>query len=207
MLLCDIGNTSYHFYDESSGSDFKREVVAFAPESTPDMVYYINVNPTIQKRLDALENWVDLRRYVRWERYYDTMGIDRIMACEAIDNGVIVDAGSAITVDVVSGGCFEGGFIVPGVRALREAYAGVSAVLDTSFNFDMPLDKMPKNTRDAVTYGAFGMLAVRVADTGLPIYLTGGDAALLRSLFAEPRMATLLLFAGMKKTMQKAHLC
>lgn len=207
MLLCDIGNTSFHFFDEEKGRDFKRGCLDFDPGSIDETVYYINVNHAIQKRLDRLERWIDLRRYVRWERYYATMGIDRVMACEAIDNGVIVDAGSAITVDVVRDGRFEGGFIVPGIKALRKAYAGVSAALDSSFNFDMPLDKMPKNTRDAVTYGALGLLAVRVADTGLPVYLTGGDAAAMRPLFSSPKMATLLLFAGMKKTMQKAHLC
>ncbi|PCI92632.1 hypothetical protein COB11_06900, partial [Candidatus Aerophobetes bacterium] len=36
--------------------------------------------------------------------YYETMGIDRIIICESIQDGVIIDAGSAVTVDIVNNG-------------------------------------------------------------------------------------------------------
>ncbi len=207
MLLCDIGNTSFHFYDASKAADFKESVIGFDPASLKETVYYINVNVGLQSALDALNNWIDLRPHIAWERYYGTMGIDRIAACEAIEEGVIVDAGSAITVDRVRGGCFEGGFITPGVTALQRAYRDISVRLESSFNFDMQLDKMPKNTRDAITYGVLGLLAREVRSYGLPVYMTGGDASQLMPLFAGAKHEPLLLFSGMNKIIQKAGLC
>ena len=207
MLLCDIGNTSYHFYDDEGGTDYKKVAAAFDPASVKERVFYINVNAALQPKLDALENWVDLRPYVDWENYYATMGIDRVMACEAVEEGVIVDAGSAITVDIVKNGRFEGGFIYPGLAALRKTYREISPRLESSFNFDMQLDKMPKNTKDAISYGALGLLAKEVRSYELPVYLTGGDASALMPLFAAPVHESLLLFSGMKKIIQKAGLC
>jgi type III pantothenate kinase len=207
MLLCDIGNTSYHFYDDARASQRREDAATYAPASEKEPVYYVNVNADVQPKLDRLENWTDLRPYIAWDRYYETMGIDRIMACEAVENGVVVDAGSAITVDVVKAGRFEGGFIVPGLSALRQSYRTISPRLDSSFNFDMQLDKMPKNTQDAVTYGALGLLAKEVRSYGLPVFLTGGDASALMPLFAQPFVEPLLLFSGMKKIIQKAGLC
>lgn len=207
MLLCDIGNTSFHFFDDASGADYKEDASRFDPASVTSTVFYINVNGSVQPKLDALPQWVDLSAHVQRSRYYSTMGIDRVMACEAVDEGVIVDAGSAITVDVVRGGRFEGGFIVPGLAALRTAYGRISVKLDSSFNFDLQLDKMPKNTKDAITYGALGLLAKEVRSYALPVYLTGGDASALKPLFEAPLLRPLLLFAGMKKIIQKAGLC
>ena len=207
MLLCDIGNTSYHFYDDARGIDYREDAAGFDPASLQTAVYYINVNAAVQPGLDALGNWIDLRPHVAWEKYYPTMGIDRVMACEAVAEGVVVDAGSAITVDVVNSGRFEGGFIYPGLSALRRAYREISPRLEHSFNFDMQLDKMPKNTQDAITYGALGLLAREVRSYGMPVFLTGGDASVLMPLFAQPFHEPLLLFSGMKKIIQKAGLC
>ena len=207
MLLCDIGNTSYHFYDDTDGTDYKEAAAAFDPASVKKTVFYVNVNAAVQPLLDVLGNWIDLRAYVTWEKYYATMGIDRVMACEAVEDGVVVDAGSAITVDVIRNGRFEGGFIHPGVASLRRAYREMSPRLDSSFNFDMQLDKMPKNTQDAITYGALGLLAKEVRSYGLPVLLTGGDASALMPLFAQPSHVPLLLFSGMKKIILKAGLC
>jgi len=207
MLLCDIGNTSYHFYDDARGVDYKENAATFDPASVRTPVYYVNVNSGVGPALAARENWTDLRPFVAWEKYYETMGIDRVMACEAVEEGVVVDAGSAITVDVVRNGRFEGGFICPGVSAMRRAYREISPRLERSFNFDMQLDKMPKNTQDAITYGALGLLAREVRSYGMPVFLTGGDASVLMPLFAQPFHEPLLLFSGMKKIIQKAGLC
>ena len=65
----------------------------------------------------------------------DTLGWDRIAnaaAVTAIDPEavwVVVDAGTCITVDVVSGGTFFGGSIAPGIDLrLRALYAGTAAL-------------------------------------------------------------------------------
>ncbi len=205
MLLCDIGNTSYHFYD--GVQHFKEETSDFNPASLKQTIYYVSVNPKLEATLEALENWIDLRPYVAWDEYYVTMGIDRVMACEAIKNGVIVDAGSAITVDVVKQGIFQGGFITPGVKIMQETYVQVSPRLDYSFNFDLDLDRMPKNSRDAISYGYLRTLYSEISRHDGPLYITGGDARQIARLFDDAVIDDLLIFKGMNKIIQKAELC
>jgi type III pantothenate kinase len=200
MLLCDIGNTTLHFSD--GGRTWRVSVEGFDPDSVGGKVYYISVNADLDALLSARENWVDLRRFIDWSRYYEKMGIDRVAACEALEEGVIVDAGSAVTVDVVRNGCFEGGFIYPGIRAMAGAYADISPRLEYSFNFELDLDKMPKNSRDSVSYGYLRPLYGEVVRHGGPIVITGGDAERFAPLFPSATVDKELIFKGMKKILE-----
>ena len=205
MLLCDVGNTSYHFLDELS--DYKKEANSFDPSSVKEKVFYICVNPHAKKILQELENWIDLSRHVDKENYYETMGIDRIVACGTVANGIIIDAGSAITVDIIKDGIFQGGFIYAGLRAMRQTYKNISPVLDYSFNFELDLDKMPKNSQDAISYGYLKTLYCEVMSHKMDIFLTGGDAKEFAKIFPHATVDEMLLFKGMKKIMKKANLC
>ena len=197
MLLCDIGNTSYHFLSDKV--DYKERVTAFNPSTIKEKVYYICVNSSVQKSLQNLENWVDLKQSVDMNNYYDTMGVDRIFACEAIENGVIVDAGSAITVDVVKNGVFQGGFIYPGINAMAKTYENISPALAYPFNFELDLSRLPKNSTDAISYGYLKTLYSEVISHNIDITLTGGDAQKLSTIFKDAQVDETLLFKGMKK--------
>ena len=205
MLLCDIGNTSYHFLD--GDEDFKKSVQTFNPLEIKERVCYISVNEKVHKQLRGLENWIDLAAFVNTQPYYDTMGIDRIFACEAIHHGIVIDAGSAITVDVMRNGVFEGGFIYPGLHAMMHTYATISPALNYSCNFEVNLDKMPKNSQDAISYGYLKSLYSEVISHNLPIFLTGGDAKEFSRLFQHASVDEMLLFHSMKKIIQKANIC
>ena len=201
MILCDVGNTSYHFLDVEN--DYKESVKLFKPENIIEKVYYICVNPDVEKILKTLDNWIDLSLYVDMKNYYSTMGIDRIVACEAILNGVVVDAGSAITVDVVKNGVFQGGFISPGVVAMRQTYKNISTVLDYKFNYNLDLETLPKNSQDAISYGYLKTLYNEVVSHKQDIYLTGGDASKLKNLFSDATIDETLIFDGMRKIIEK----
>lgn len=205
MFLCDIGNTTYHFLDEDVA--YKKEVEIFEPADIIEKIYYISVNKEISKKLEQLENWTDVAEFISKEKYYKTMGIDRICAVEAVKNGVIVDAGSAITVDVVRDDRFIGGFIYPGIRAMAETYAKISPALAFSFNFDLDLDIMPKSSQDAISYGFLKTLYSEVVSYNLPIILTGGDAAVLQNVFKDAKLDEKLIFDGMKYIIKKADKC
>ena len=200
MLLCDIGNTSYHFVDENS--DYKERVSSYDPSSITEKVYYISVNSSLQKELDTLDNWINLKSHVDMSSYYETMGIDRIFACEAIENGVVIDAGSAITVDVVKDGKFQGGFIYPGVEAMSTTYKNISPALEYPFNFDLDLDRLPTNSADAISYGFLQTLHCEVVSINMEIFLTGGDALKLAKIFPNAQIDKTLLFKGMKKVLK-----
>ncbi len=197
MLLCDIGNTSYHFLN--GDNDYKESVSAFNPSSITQKVYYISVNSLVEKKLETLDNWINLKPHVDMSNYYETMGTDRIFACEAIENGVIVDAGSAITVDVVKDGKFQGGFIYPGINAMAKTYENISPALIYSFNFDLELTVLPKNSQDAISYGYLKTLYTEVISYKLPIILTGGDAQKFTNIFKDAKVDEELIFKGMQK--------
>ena len=205
MLLCDIGNTSYHFLDGETS--YKKSVTTFNPQEIKEKVYFISVNAKVKEQLSLLSNWIDLSEFIQMSSYYPTMGIDRVVAVEATLNGVIVDAGSAITVDVVKNGEFIGGFIYPGSRAMKETYENISPALAYSFNFDVELDIMPKNSQDAISYGFLKTLYAEVTSHKLPVVLTGGDALAFKKIFKDAKVDEELIFSGMKKIMKKANIC
>ncbi|MEA2098513.1 MAG: type III pantothenate kinase [Campylobacterota bacterium] len=200
MILCDIGNTSYYFLD--GDDDYKKDVNSFNPSSLKEEIYYICVNPQVKIVLESLENWIDLTQKVNMTNYYKTMGIDRIFACEAITNGVVIDAGSAITVDVVRDGVFEGGFIYPGKKAMAKSYKNISSALDYEFNFSLNLNRLPKNSQDSISYGYLKLLYNEVISYNMPIYLTGGDSKEFKKIFPNAELDELLLFKGMKKVLE-----
>jgi len=197
MLLCDIGNTSYHFLDGELS--FKKSVASFNPYKMKETIYYISVNQKVSNELKDLANWINLADYIDMKFYYDTMGIDRIVASLTVENGIIIDAGSAITVDVVKNGRFEGGFIYPGVVAMQKSYENISPALAYSFNFDLSLNKLPKNSQDAISYGYLKTLYSEVVSHKMPIILTGGDAKLFKKIFKDAKVDEELIFKGMQK--------
>ena len=201
MILCDIGNTSYHF--QTPEKNYKEDVINFNPMDIKEKVYYISVNELVQKKLSSLENWVDISDAIDMSQYYSTMGKDRIVAMESVSNAVIVDAGSAITVDIVRENIFEGGFIFPGVNAMQETYKRISPALDYVLNFDINLEKLPKNSQDAISYGVLKLLYNEVISYRLPIILTGGDAHVLQKIFHDASVDEALIFTGMKKLIIK----
>lgn len=201
MLLCDVGNTSYHFFD--GNTQYKEDVKTFDPSSLEEKVYYICVNKALHVKLASLSNWIDLSAFMDKKKYYATMGIDRIFAVEAIDEGIIIDAGSAVTVDVVKNDEFIGGFIYPGIKAMQKTYENISPALAYSFNFDLDLDIMPKNSQDAISYGYLKTLYCEVMSHKLPIILTGGDALEFKKIFKDAKIDTRLIFHSMKKIIQK----
>ena len=205
MLLCDIGNTSYHFLND--GDSYKKDVKNFEAANITDKIYYISVNENVSKKLENLDNWINVANFVDKSKYYETMGIDRVCAVEAIKNAVVIDAGSAITIDVVREGLFMGGFIYPGVKAMGETYANISSALEYSFNFDLDLDIMPKNSQDAISYGFLKTLYSEVVSYDLPIILTGGDAQVLQKIFRNAELDEKLIFDGMKYIIKKADKC
>lgn len=205
MHLCDIGNTSYHFFND--GVEYKKDVKTFTPSTMKEKIYYICVNSNVNEQLKDLKNWVNLASFIDKSNYYETMGVDRIVACEAIKNGVIIDAGSAITIDVVKNSTFMGGFIYPGFKAMEETYKNISPSLAYSFNFDLDLAIMPKNSQDAISYGFLKTLFCEVNSYDMQIILTGGDAPILQKIFKSAKVDQNLIFSGMKKIITKANIC
>jgi type III pantothenate kinase len=197
MLLCDIGNTSFHFYD--GVTHYKESVSTFDIDNVTQTVYYICVNPNVIDVLTCKTNWIDLKPFVDYSKLYSTLGVDRAIISSYFENAVVVDAGSAITVDVMRQGEYQGGFIYPGVYHMRQCYANISSKLDYEFSFELDLDKIAFNSKDAISYGYLAPFVKEVKAYDLPIILTGGDGVKFKQLFKEARVDELLIFKAMKK--------
>lgn len=133
--------------------------------------------------------------YARPERF----GVDRLAALvaaharEAGNPVVVVDAGTAVTVDAIDArGRHLGGLIMPGLRLLREGLLGGTAA-GGAVRDGVPAVAsggiLQACTEDCVAVGARCMFVggvLRAIDTacgeagvGARLYLTGGDAAIL----------------------------
>lgn len=118
-------------------------------------------------------------------------GVDRVLnvaaAYEQMQKAcVVVDAGTAITVDVCNdAGDFLGGAIAPGVRLMLDALHEKTAQLP-QVEFEAPATPFAKNTRDAILHGVYygirGMVKELVENYATElgnwpeIIATGGDA-------------------------------
>jgi len=124
----------------------------------------------------------------------DRVGLDRLAAAVAANvmrakdrAAIVVDAGSAITVDLVaSDGAFEGGVIMPGFRMSAEALDQADLLpLTTIAPNDEPPPVVGKSTELAIRSGLFwgavgavGEIIDRIGtqlDQPPEIYVTGGD--------------------------------
>jgi type III pantothenate kinase len=128
----------------------------------------------------------------------DHVGIDRLLDAVAANqrrrpghSAVLIDAGSAVTVDWVDAdGAFRGGAILPGLRLMAHALHDYTALLPL-LPIPTHLPEMPgTSTRDAMAVGIVWTVIGGIreiierlrpqAGEAPDVFLTGGDAALLR---------------------------
>ena len=143
------------------------------------------------------------------------VGIDRLLNAVAVNEirradhpAVIVDSGTATTVDVVaSDGAFEGGAILPGLalsaKALHEYTALLPLVSVPELGQATP-EPLGRNTRAAIRSGLFwGQLGAvkelieRQVGTDADLFVTGGGGALLASHLPHARFEPHLPLQGL----------
>lgn len=136
------------------------------------------------------------------------LGVDRWLAMLGVraltqKDFIVIDAGTAITVDAVSNDKHLGGFILPGLGKMRESLAlGTAKVKFNCSHAEASVSEeeaatsfFATNTQDAVCGGTLYMAAsalshllieAQVALNGsAKVYMTGGDATLLRHILDD----------------------
>lgn len=130
----------------------------------------------------------------------DKIGIDRLLTAfgaiqlrrgESPLPFLVIDAGTATTVDLVSAeNVFLGGAILPGLESSASALSRISPRLPKMKPSEISFAAFPgKNTVEALAAGIMGSAvgAIRHYHSavepsgGVPIYLTGGDAELIEN--------------------------
>jgi len=197
QLLADIGNTHMHILDEGKILHLGHEEAINRYQDRK--LYYICVSYRLDSKITQIKHWKDIAAHIVLKGAYATMGVDRKALCLSRRDGLFVDAGSAITVDIVKGGIYRGGFVLPGIHAYLESYRRISPALDTPINQDIALEKLPLTTKDGISYGIIASIKALIdqhrGDQSL--YFTGGDGAFLSRFFEDAIYDESLLFQGM----------
>ncbi|RDU57337.1 type III pantothenate kinase [Helicobacter sp. MIT 99-5507] len=203
MFLCDIGNTYLHFF--CRGKMWKEKATQITKKNHDIPIYYISVNKKNEKKLlESHPKCLNIENYINLDTIYKGLGIDRKAACLSIQNGVIVDAGSAITIDIMQSGIHLGGFILPGLDTYNKLFSNIE-VLNLNFNLNVSLTSLPQNTRDAISCGCIKSIILMIQNAAKNdyIYFTGGDGRFLSKFFNQSIYDNTLVFKGMLKALQK----
>jgi type III pantothenate kinase len=192
LVLVDIGNTNYHFYKDGKILHTKK------PQTIDEEVYYISVNKQKEKDFLSLNpKAINLKPFLKINTNYKNLGVDRAACIVAIQNGCIIDAGSAITIDIVKNSKHYGGVIMPGLYYFKESFRKISPVLDLGFN---KLNELPNDTQSAITYGSIGAIKAVIDKLkgDLDLIITGGDGKFLQRYLGGEYVED-LIFRGMKE--------
>ena len=205
--MADIGNTYFHIYDGERVEHLGYDEAIKRYCDTP--LYYISVKHDLEKKITQMKKWKNISDTLFIEGEYETMGVDRKALCLSHSDGVFVDAGSAITVDVVEGGVYVGGFILPGLRAYVQSYRGISSALDVDLDEKIVLDRLPSTTKEQISYGIIASIKVLIdkQNKAKKLYFTGGDGKFLSTFFESAVYDETLVFQGMMKAIKDKKIC
>ncbi len=142
----------------------------------------------------------------------EQLGIDRWLAMVVIWNQtkkgfVVVDAGSALTLDVVdNSGQHLGGHIIPGLSMQKQSLTTDTDKVLFENNNDASVYKLGSSTSEAVHNGCLSSLCSYITEMynyhkgsdSLPLILTGGDAEVLsKALTADNSVQKHLVLNGL----------
>ena len=203
MILADIGNTRIHIYE--NGRVIHLSHIEAIQLYRDKKVYYITVKKELEETLKELKNWIDISSKINLNGAYSTMGVDRKALSLSHNSGLFISAGTAITVDIVEDSIYKGGFILLGLREYLRGYANISPALKTDLNRDIDLDRLPKSTKDGISYGIILPIKIVIEkhQNSKQIYISGGDGKFISSLFNNAIFDESLIFKGMKRALKK----
>jgi type III pantothenate kinase len=220
MLVADIGNTRIKWglcgataveravslsddsaswreqLDEWHVDSPQRWVLAgVAPERRDKLAAWLRQNG---HRVDVISQYAQIPLTVSVDTP-ETVGLDRLLNALAAKArlarsvpAIIVDAGSAVTVDLLNeDGAFAGGAIFPGLRLMAEALHDYTAQLPlvkaTEYPTAVPGRSTPTAIAAGIHWAVVGGVAALIRELSLvalgpeplDVFVTGGDAAVI----------------------------
>ncbi len=174
MILVDIGNTSLHFGVEKDGSiiedfrvykkDFNRKNLRNILSRYPGQdIIVCSVAPSVLGYFRKLKRKVyiigeDIKIPIKSYYNKDEIGQDRLINAFAANSiypraKIIVDFGTAITIDILSKkGSYLGGLILPGINLYLNSLSQCELLPDKLI-YKNKYSFIPKNTRESIFAG------------------------------------------------------
>ena len=151
----------------------------------------------------------------------DSVGTDRLLAALAVRSleptacpAIVIDSGTAVTVDVVNGqGAFAGGVIMPGsaliARALNDGTAQLPQIV---LDKDTAPEPIGGNTQDAIAAGIYWGLVGSINELvkqqflllgqSAPVFISGGDSWIAKHLEFECKSVPNLCLLGISAAVE-----
>lgn len=143
----------------------------------------------------------------------ETLGMDRFFACygavaQTSKPAVVIDAGTACTVDYMSGDfVYRGGLIMPGIGILEKSIRNFAPALPAVLR-SVPDEWPGKSTKESLRWGLYGTFRDSVHAAlqryeerynDYDLMITGGEAEWLSSILErESKVRPMLVFEGMQ---------
>lgn len=199
-LLLDLGNSRLKWKTSKDGDQGQSATYSALPHFTPDQFERILISSvrdasatkSVLARLGLLDHpklRIASTRHSSFDCYYDRpekLGVDRFLAALGAasyeSKCVVVDAGTALTIDLVDNG-FRGGVIMLGIgRSIQSLLSGTDLINEGMHASEGPL---PTDTSAAVERGAWLQAVGAINEfrghyaPGSSILVTGGDGEML----------------------------
>ena len=221
IKLALVDNHDYEYLGAFPTTEIRSEASAHAflqkLDFNPEHIYISSVaNPALEMELRTViaSKWNILPVFMSTQatccgitngyQHAFKLGVDRWMALMGAqtfthDSFIVIDSGTALTVDSVYEGKHQGGFIVPGLQTLRSSLMHKTAQLDETCTTLEPIsevnrevDFLARDTQSAICGGTLYMVASFInqvifdiqakLDQPVKVYFTGGDGQLLSGL-------------------------
>ena len=207
ILLADIGNTHFHIYNTKKVEHLTYEDAI--KKYSQSKLCYISVKHQLSDVIAGIKNWKNISSLMKIEGEYVTMGVDRKALCLSHQNGIFIDAGSAITVDIVKNGIYNGGYIFPGLKAMLKTYKEISPALENELDSKINLHRLPFTTKEQISYGIIASIKALIEkhSESKILYFTGGDGKFLSTFFDDAVSDETLVFRGILKVIKDKKIC
>ena len=125
--------------------------------------------------------------------YANTLGEDRLIQAfyaykKIKDNTLLLDAGTFLTMDVITPTGFQGGYIIPGIETYLSIFKKGEQLKSLELDENVSL-ALPKTTSEAMrdSYSSFAALAQKlIQDYKIQkVLITGGKSALWKKIFDD----------------------
>jgi type III pantothenate kinase len=210
-LTIDQGNTStkcaLHSIDKSI-------ITKFELDKLTDIITIYNLNNTntlsiktsVTKKEESIAlNFLDVKSLLKNNHFLDmpvhyneTIGLDRLVAAyfgfiQSEKSFLIIDTGTFTTIDNVDAKGFNGGYILPGLKALENSYSKGSLLSVPNSSETKLSFSFPNTTEKAINQGALLSFLAPIKEVvamAKPsnILITGGNGNILYSYLNKDKL-------------------